>query len=129
QDQTTTTTGISGTDWSRFINTLCHLSYPTNACTQFVDNLKNYYKNDTAKLREIDDFEKNYMPENAILWYTRPIFLYKLLNKAFLLRNPQLLFSIGFFIHDLYQQLNEEEEKYKSNHLVDCPVFTVYRGQ
>ena len=96
-----TTTDIARSGWSRFINMLCHLRYPTAARKQLVDSLTDYYKNDEAKLREVNDFEANYTAENAVLWYTRPIFLYKLLNKAFLLRDPQLIFSFGFVVHDL----------------------------
>lgn len=46
RDQTTTDTA-----WSRFINTLCHLPYQTNAHYQLIHSLKDYYKNDNAKLR------------------------------------------------------------------------------
>ena len=127
RNQTTTDRALSS--WCQLLNTLCHLPYSKDACSQLIVSLKDYYKNDSIRLGQVIDFEENYTSENAVHWYTRDIFLYRLLNRAFLLREPQLVFLFGFIVRDLYQQLNEEKEKYRLAHLHDRPVMKVYRGQ
>lgn len=123
-----TSTDSTGSGWSRFIHILCYLPYPSDARYQLIKNLQEYYRNNESKLREIDDFEKKYTPENAIRWYTRDTFLFKLMNKAFLLRDPQLMFYFGFFVRDLYLQLRVEYENYQMERK-DNPIIKVYRGQ
>jgi tetratricopeptide (TPR) repeat protein len=81
---------------------------------------KQQYQNNPNELNIIEEFEKNYLSERSLWWYTRHSFLYRLLNKAFLLQNINLLLLFRFFIHDIKQQL----EKTKS-----LSSIRVYRAQ
>ncbi|CAF1687128.1 unnamed protein product, partial [Adineta ricciae] len=65
---------------------------------------------------------------NAVWWYSRDTFLYRLLNQALRKHNVELLFLFGWFIQDLYKQLTDEYEKFRTKH-IDSPKLTVYRGQ
>ena len=68
----------------------------------------------------IYEFENNYSTNQAIWWYTRESFLYRLLNKAFRTDNIDLLFHFRFFICDIEKQLKEHQ----------CTSsIRVYRGQ
>ncbi|CAF0788094.1 unnamed protein product [Didymodactylos carnosus] len=44
--------------------------------------LRHYYKDNEIELDIITDFENDYSSQNAITWYLRHTFLYRLLNKA-----------------------------------------------
>ena len=76
----------------------------------------------------IEEFEQTYNRDTAICWYTRPTFLFRLLNKALRQRNISVIFLFGFFLKDLHDQLNDEYLKYKQSRL-DQPLLKVYRGQ
>lgn len=81
---------------------------------------KQEYKNNSHELLIINDFEKNYSPNQAIWWYTRQSFIYRLLNKALRVQNIDLMYLFRFFIRDL------------KNHLITYQSDTqirVYRGQ
>ncbi|CAM4852394.1 unnamed protein product, partial [Rotaria magnacalcarata] len=56
----------------------------------------------------------------AVWWYTRDSFVYRLLNKALRVQNIDLLFLFRFFIRDIEVQLKQ----YQCSSLV-----RVYRGQ
>ncbi|CAF1686918.1 unnamed protein product, partial [Adineta ricciae] len=64
-----------------------------------------YYDGNVSQLNILNEFEHNYSPDNAIWWYTRESFLFRLLNKALRVQNIDLLFLFRFFILDIRQQL------------------------
>ena len=80
-----------------------------------------------AELRVIDEFESQYTPDKAIWWYTRECFTYQMLNRALRLLEADTIVNMGFFIHDLHQQIEqlhrEQVDQYHGN------VLTLYRGQ
>jgi tetratricopeptide (TPR) repeat protein len=78
------------------------------------------YKNNFNELNIIKEFEENYLPNQALWWYTRESFLYRLLNKALRIKNIDLLFLFRFFIRDLENELKKSQ----------ClSSIRVYRGQ
>ena len=71
----------------------------------------------------IDEFEKHYEKQDAVRWYTRDSFVYRILNR-FLRENDFLgTYTMGFFIKDLHNQLADLREA--SSRMEK----TVYRGQ
>ena len=78
------------------------------------------YKDNTRELAIIDEFQRTYTSSHAIEWYTKPSFLYRILNKALRLRSIELLYNLRSYIRDLYEQLTARQ--YPS------PV-RLYRGQ
>ncbi|CAF1545531.1 unnamed protein product [Rotaria sordida] len=89
---------------------------------EFVEFIRQQYHDDVAKLRIVDDLESNYQANQALHWYTRGSFLYVILNKALRQQDYVLLFTLRFFIHDLFYSLLERKQ-FKQT------VITLYRGQ
>jgi hypothetical protein len=87
-----------------------------------------YADNPTA-LNQIEEFEEYYKSENAIFWFTRDIFLYRLLNKSLRERDITTLYSLRYFIRDLHLRLKERFNSQLSSSTVPCRTDTVYRGQ
>lgn len=83
------------------------------------------YQGNENELNIIDEFNKNYKKEDAIWWYTRESCFYRLLNKSLRLQDFDILFSMRFFLTDLYYQLNDEYKKNLNSNL----LIQVYRGQ
>jgi hypothetical protein len=84
-----------------------------------------------SELRNINELERNYLSavdKNPVREYTKPTFLYSLVNRALRRKNIQGIFLFGFFLRDLYQQLKCEHEKFLKKQFEGSKV-TVYRGQ
>ncbi|CAF1365570.1 unnamed protein product [Rotaria sordida] len=84
---------------------------------QYADN---YYA-----LQFINDFEQNYESHQAINWYTRESFLYKILNKALRTQDIEVLYKIRIFIRNLHFHLLECFHEQKNN----STTRLLYRGQ
>ncbi|UJR08377.1 hypothetical protein I4U23_012648 [Adineta vaga] len=68
----------------------------------------------------ISKFKHEYTAENALQWYTRDSFLYKMLNQALRFQDIDLLFLFRFVIADMCRQLKEFQYQTR---------VKVYRGQ
>ncbi|CAF1213109.1 unnamed protein product, partial [Didymodactylos carnosus] len=89
---------------------------------------RSYYNHEKdrneAQLKMIDQFEREYISDRAIYWFTRNCFLYRIVNYVGRTENIDLLYSLRYYISDLQRQLEQL-------HLTS-PVVTplvVYRGQ
>ncbi|CAF3665615.1 unnamed protein product [Rotaria socialis] len=78
------------------------------------------FSGNLANLATLNEFKQTYSSKQALLWYTKESFLYRLLNKALRVQNIDLLFLFRFFIHDIHQQLQQ---------LRCSSPIRVYRGQ
>jgi hypothetical protein len=74
------------------------------------------------KRGNIAEFEKDYMSDQAIQWYTRNYFVYKLVNQAVRTEDIDTLYTDRFYIVDLCvcvaencQLLHNGTSKYKIN--------------
>ncbi|CAF1329870.1 unnamed protein product [Adineta steineri] len=76
---------------------------------------------------KIDEFEKTYTSQDALHWYTKDSFAYRLLNKALRTRNTEVIHAFRFFMVDLHQQIRELHWKQMQGK--DARVTTLYRGQ
>ncbi|CAF3676730.1 unnamed protein product [Rotaria socialis] len=85
------------------------------------------YRGNDKEIKIINEFQHAYRPENAISWYTRECFTYKMLNGALRTLNGDIMIRMGFFLCDLHQQIEKihktQVDKYHGN------IFQVYRGQ
>ncbi|CAM2713051.1 unnamed protein product [Rotaria socialis] len=102
------------------INTLIRLKYSSYDINEFAEACAKEYAADSAKLKEVQSIYNNYKPQDALCWYTKPTFLYAVLNQALRVRNGNLIPLYRFFIRDVYSQLVINQCK--------APV-RVYRGQ
>lgn len=94
---------------------------------QMIDIYTNYYyRNNRKELLNIQLFQKTYKSQDAIYWYTKQTFVYRLLNKALRTEDYQTILLLRFFILDLSKNLKEkyEELKIKDN----SKSFISYRG-
>jgi hypothetical protein len=85
------------------------------------------YSENPSMQKNIHDFNREYQAKDAINWYTKTGFLYRLLNQACRTDDIDLLFSCRFFIRDLHQQLTElyREQQSQRN---PKKTLIVYRG-
>ena len=104
------TTGLNG-DFLHFhllIDVLLRMPFSSMDRSALIERCKQEYQNDPYELMIIDEFNGNYMPEQAIWWYTRECFLYRMLNRALRTANINLLFEFRFILHDLATQLRSD---------------------
>jgi tetratricopeptide (TPR) repeat protein len=73
----------------------------------------------------LDEFEKDFIPELSIYWYTKECFLYKMLNKALWTPQADVLYKLRYFLRHLYYQILSEASKQREH----LSSMTVYRGQ
>ena len=85
------------------------------------------YQNDPVAIKMIHKFKREYTSDDAIEWYTRDSFLYRLLNQACRTSDVDLMFSFRFFIRELNAQLSQVYERQKECLAQQSP-FMVYRG-
>ncbi|CAF2035288.1 unnamed protein product [Rotaria magnacalcarata] len=111
-----------------FKETLLELEYGEQIIKDFAKFLKKeeYYNNKKEK-KMIKEFGNTYERSNAIRWYTRECFMYKLLNEALRTLNGDLIIRMGFFLCDLHRQI---ERLYQNQVSQYCgKTFQLYRGQ
>jgi tetratricopeptide (TPR) repeat protein len=105
---------------------LLDIEHDEHAKTEFVQLLREEYRNNASQLRIIHEFERDYHPHLAISWYTRECFIYSLLNRVLRTMNTDIVIKMGFFLRDLHRQIEQLHIQQQS----DIPVpLIVYRGQ
>ncbi|CAF0984642.1 unnamed protein product [Rotaria sordida] len=87
------------------IDCLICMQSSSNDKNELITLCKQQYKNNSNELNILEEFEKDYLSERSLWWYTRHSFLYRLMNKAIRVQNIDLLLLFRFFIHDIRQQL------------------------
>ncbi|CAM4837065.1 unnamed protein product [Rotaria magnacalcarata] len=120
--QEKSTTGLNGQFvYSQLlIDRLLSMKPKATDRNEFISLSKTYYKDNSSELSIIQEFEKDYLPNRALWWYTRESFLYRLMNKSLRTQDIDLLFLFRFFIRDIHKQLQE----------LQCSTpLRVYRGQ
>lgn len=106
-----------------FIRALLYLPYDRTSRDKFFDLCRREYEGNPAQLSEIEKLEASYTPEQALRWYSKDGFLFRMLNKALRVHDINTLFSFRFFIQDLCEQLRQIQRKQGRKQ------FHVYRGQ
>jgi tetratricopeptide (TPR) repeat protein len=121
-DSEQSTTDLNGRflQYQLLISCLLKMKTTSTDKKEFILRCREIYKENPAQLKNIDDFEKEYVSEHSLWWYTTETFLYRLLNKALRIQDIDSLFLIRFFIRDIEQELHQR--RYRSS-------ISVYRGQ
>jgi tetratricopeptide (TPR) repeat protein len=88
-----------------------------------------YYADNKAQLVVIDRFETTYRKDDAVCWYTKDCFVYRLVNKALRTEDIEQLFLFRFYIADLclHLRLLKQEQQQRFKTLKDTNII-VYRG-
>jgi len=95
---------------------------------EFIEYCQQLFIGKQSELEVIDKLKRKYHKKNAIRWYTRDCFLYKMLNQALLWMEIDTIFKMSFFVRDLHQQIERLHSKQFSTHR-NVQSFSVYRGQ
>jgi tetratricopeptide (TPR) repeat protein len=93
---------------------------------EMIAECRKYYASDTIENAKILEFENSFTPNDAIQWYTRDSFLYRLFNKALRTQDVPFIYKFRFFLKNLYNQL---AQVYNSETVHSQPISEVYRGQ
>ena len=98
--------------WSQILleMLLCMPSPPEERNKDFLDELQRLYRKNSFRTKQIIDFERSYTPTDAINWYTRTSFVFKVINKALRTRNIVIIYKFRSLIQDIYKQLREIQE-------------------
>jgi len=99
------------------------MDYDEGAKQEFLKICRLGYAGNTSGLRDIDEFDRDYDLHSPAWWYTRDIFVYRILNRALRDQNNEIICTMGFFVRDLHKQI----EQLHSASLHE--KLTIYRGQ
>ncbi|CAF2988578.1 unnamed protein product, partial [Rotaria sp. Silwood2] len=112
--------------WFQVFNyVIFRLPRDQQAKEQMIQMCKEYYRGNTKEMKLIQEFEQNYRAEDAIRWYSKQSFVYKLINKALRTEDVDLLYKFRFFIGDLSGSLQCQHEKIVKS---EEKILNVYRG-
>ena len=94
---------------------------------EMIDICRHYYRGNEKELKYIDEFKRTYKEEDAIYWYTKQTFVYRLVNKALRTEDIEALIILRFFIRDLSKNLKNKYNilKQRQEH---NPIVVSYRG-
>ncbi len=84
-----------------------------------------YCRGNIGEMNLIDEFARTYQSTDAIKWYTRPCFLYRVVNKALRTEDVRALYIFRYFIVDMCKCLEKLSKDMISQHMTS---FRVYRG-
>ncbi|CAF1386165.1 unnamed protein product [Adineta steineri] len=107
-----------------FKEILLDMKHDEQAIKKFIAYCRHH---DCGSTKNIDEFEKKYQPQSAVWWYTCPSFIYSMLNYALRSMEGDTIINMGFFIHDLHQQIQQLYQKQINSY--HGKPFLVYRGQ
>ncbi|CAF1486902.1 unnamed protein product [Adineta steineri] len=91
---------------------------------EFLDECRLEYDNNNSMKRWIEQFDREFNSMEATMWYTRDIFVYKLLNRALRMQEVDIIYKCRFMLKQLCRQLAELHQL-----SIDLPIETVYRTQ
>jgi hypothetical protein len=98
--------------------------YPA-AQNQLIEYMREYYNGNQSSIEFLEEFARDYIPTDAIRWYTRAGCLFRLVNRAFRDENIDEVFKYRSFIKDLSEQitlLRNEQREYGPDE------YILYRG-
>ncbi|CAF1478030.1 unnamed protein product [Adineta steineri] len=95
---------------------------------QAIEEFTTYCRqNNSGSPTSIGQFENKYYTQSAVWWYTSPSFIYSMLNYALRSMETDTIIKMGFFIHDLHQQILQLHDQQAISY--HGKSFIVYRGQ
>lgn len=107
------------------IEVIRQLPHTIIAKEEMIIFLNEYFHDSPRQQDQLIQFSNEYQSTDAILWYTKPAFLFQVLNRAFRTQNIDNIFKLRYFLQDLYNQM--EREYLEQRDYLDS--ITVYRGQ
>ncbi|CAF1247149.1 unnamed protein product [Adineta steineri] len=87
-----------------FKEILLDMKHGEQAVKDFITYCRDH---DCVSTINLDRFQKEYNPQLAIWWYTFQSNIYSMLNCALRSMEDDTIINMGFFIHDLHQQIQQ----------------------
>ncbi|CAF2035132.1 unnamed protein product [Rotaria magnacalcarata] len=88
-----------------------------------------YYRGNRVELKNIEEFRKKYKPEDAIVWYSKQSFVYRLVNKALRTEDIDALYTFRVYITHLRNQIAIEHQKLRTVASTSkTKIIRLYRG-
>jgi hypothetical protein len=100
-------------------DTIYNISQTEESKKEMIEFFKQVYGNNRKQLDYIDEFERVYTSDQALTWYTKDIFLYRVLNRAYRVLDTEELFKMRYFIRDLFKQLENDQSFFDSSESID----------
>jgi hypothetical protein len=86
------------------------------------------YQDNSIRMKEIDEFERSYRSEDAVKWYTKNCFLYRLINQLLQTEPINCLIKMRYYIHDVHNQLDQLQPSFIQS-LNGKTSLILYRGR
>lgn len=102
--------------------------YDENSFHNFITYCRQIFTTHRIETQKLDKFEHNYRQSHPIWWYTYPSFLCSMFNRSLRTMKLDLIIRMGFFIHDLHNNIAQLHAKQCARH-DNLESFIVYRGQ
>ena len=103
---------------------ILHQPPSEQAKKQMIKFCRQCYQDSPTDGKLIDQFEQNYRSEEAIRWYSKQSFIYRMINNALRIRDINQLYIFRFFFADVSQNLAREHKKF----LLNNKTMIFYRG-
>ncbi|CAF0947503.1 unnamed protein product [Adineta ricciae] len=98
--------------WIRALKEAClQVEKTDRIMKKMYDRFRLLYRHDANELKKIKDFEDTYCPDNAIAWYTKDSFLYRIINQGLRTQNTDELLMFSPYIADLCHALRALKAK------------------
>jgi hypothetical protein len=110
------------------VDLILRLEQNNYAKQELIEFCRSRCDDNSAQLKNINDFEENYRSEDAAKWFTKTGFLYRLLNESLRIETIDFIIKMRYFIHDLHNQLAELQTSFIQS-LNGKKNLTLYRGQ
>jgi hypothetical protein len=109
-----------------FKEIILEMKYDEKSIKDLAIYCRKFYNDSKPQLNIIDEFANNYRSKSPIWWYTRECFTYQMLNRALRTLEGDTIISMGFFIRQLRQQIQQLHQRQLSTYREKS--FIVYRG-
>jgi hypothetical protein len=107
-----------------FKDVLLNMQQTLHSKREMVENCKAYCRQKANELEDIELFDKTYKSSEAIQWYTKDSFVYRLVNKALRTEDIGALYTYRFFIADVCTNLSSKHNLLKKKQ----QILKLYRG-
>ncbi|CAF2828174.1 unnamed protein product [Rotaria sp. Silwood2] len=105
------TTGLNGqfVFYQVLIDCLLRLKYTKADKKELIQLCKQQYEDNSVELSNIHEFEQDWSSSNALWWYTRESFFYKILNAVLRKQDIHFIFLFRSYILDIHHQLKKHQ--------------------
>ncbi|CAF1635837.1 unnamed protein product [Adineta ricciae] len=96
-----------------------------NAKEEMLKKCRLYYRDNKKVLKDIDEFACKYSKHDAVKWYTKNGFIFKLINKALRTEDVEALYTFRFYLIDLCSELSKNHQRMSEYQ----QPLSLYRGK